>query len=316
MGKKKNKLPSIVNEIKLTPKKEIDWGNEKLISYSQFSMFTECPKKWSLQYKEGFKTFNSTIHTVFGSSIHLALQHCINVMYNESFSAASKLDLIPMFEEAIQDEYKKQYKLNNKKHFSNADELRSMFNDGVEIIKYFQNNKTKYFPNKGWCLVGCEIPITFYPNSKYPKIIYQGYLDVVLYNSETNTIKIIDLKTSTSGWRDKEKNDKIKQYQLVLYKSFFSRYYNFPKENIEIEFLILKRKIPKESDFPIKRIQVFIPPSGVTSINKSTELFNKFISEAFDYNGFKEIEHQPTINKNCQYCQFHKTVKCPATFES
>ena len=46
--------------------------------------------------------------------------------------------------------------------------------------------------------------------------MYQGYLDIVMYHEPTNTIQIIDLKTSTSGWNQKTKSDENKQFQLIL----------------------------------------------------------------------------------------------------
>jgi hypothetical protein len=73
--------------------------------------------------------------------------------------------------------------------------------------------------------------------------MFQGYLDVVLYHEPTNKIKIIDIKTSRQGWSKKEKSDENKQFQLIAYKKYFSELYNVPIENIEIEFMIVKRKI-------------------------------------------------------------------------
>ncbi len=62
----KKKLPLLLKEIKSKQLPTIDYATQKSISYSQLSMFNECPKKWSLQYKEGYKQFTSSIHTVFG----------------------------------------------------------------------------------------------------------------------------------------------------------------------------------------------------------------------------------------------------------
>ncbi len=70
----KKKLPSILKEIKTKVLPEIDYATQKSISYSQMSMFNECPKKWSLQYREGHKQFTSSIHTVFGTALHEVLQ--------------------------------------------------------------------------------------------------------------------------------------------------------------------------------------------------------------------------------------------------
>jgi hypothetical protein len=311
---KKKVIPQIVKDIRNTIKREINWATEKSISYSQFSMYNECPKKWSLQYVEGHKQFTSTIHTVFGTAIHEVLQHYLTVMYEQNMVEADKINTSEMFESKLREEYTKQYKSNNKQHFSSPIELREFFEDGEAIIRDFAKNKSKHFSKRGWYLVGCEVPIVLSPNPKYPNIIYQGYLDIVMYHEPTNKIKILDLKTSTSGWNDKQKKDENKQFQLILYKKYFSELYNFPEENIDVEFFIMKRKLYESEDFVIKRIQKFSPPSGKIKINKATQSLNQFIEEAFDRNGFKETEHQPKVNSNCKWCPFYKIHHCPATF--
>ncbi len=60
----------------------------------------------------------------------------------------------------------------------------------------------------------------------------------VTNHEPTNKIYIIDFKTSTWGWGDKEKKNEIKQFQLLLYKKYFSDHFKFPIDNIEIEFFI------------------------------------------------------------------------------
>jgi hypothetical protein len=310
----KKKLPQVVKDIRNTIKRDIDWANEKLISYSQFSMYNECPKKWSLQYKEGHKQFTSSIHTIFGTALHNTLQHYLTVMYEQSGVEADKINTSELFEEELSKEYKIQYKKNNKQHFLEPSQLREFYDDGINIIRDFSKNKSKYFSKRGWYLVGCEIPITLNPSPSLPNVVYQGYLDIVMYHEPTNTIQIIDLKTSGYGWKDKEKKDENKQFQLILYKKFFAEHFNFPIDNIEIEFFIVKRKLHESEDFVIRRIQTFSPPSGKIKINKATQTLNKFIEEAFSLTGYKNTDHQPTPNTNCNWCPFHKTHLCKATY--
>jgi len=311
---KKKVIPQIVKDVRNKIKRDIDWVNEKSVSYSQFSIYNECPKKWSLQYKEGHKQFTSTIHTVFGTALHEVIQHYLTVMYEKNGAEADRINTSEMFEEKLREEYKKQYITNNKQHFSSPDELREFYDDGIEIIRDFAKNKTKHFSKKGWYLIGVEIPIMFSPHPELQNVVYQGYLDIVMYHEPTNTIKIIDLKTSTRGWNDKQKKDEIKQFQLVFYKKYFSQHFNFPEENIDVEFFIVKRKLFESEDFVIKRIQIFKPAAGKIKIKKATEAMNNFIEETFDQNGFKEVEHQPKVNDNCKWCPFYKTHLCSATY--
>ena len=310
----RKKPPVILKEIRQKKLPEIDYATQKSISYSQMSMFNECPKKWSLQYREGHKSFTSSIHTVFGTALHETLQHYLTVMYEQSGAAADRLNTSEMLEENLREEYKKQYKANNNQHFVTPDELREFYEDGVEIIREFSKDKTKYFGKRGWHLVGCEVPIILTPHSKYQNVMFQGYLDVVLYHEPTNKIKIIDIKTSRQGWSKKEKSDENKQFQLIAYKKYFSELYNVPIENIEIEFMIVKRKIFESDLYVIKRVQQFKPASGKVKLNKVTKSIESFIERAFDRNGYKEVDHQPKLNGNCKWCPFYKTHLCSATY--
>jgi len=311
---KKKVIPQVVKDVRNKIKRDIDWASEKLISFSQLQMYSECPKKWSLQYKEGQKQFTSTIHTVFGTALHETLQHYLTVFYEQSAVAADQINTSEHFENVFREEYAKQYKANSKQHFSNPTEFREFYDDGIEIIRDFAKNKSKHFSKRGWYLIGVEIPITLNPHPKYPNVVYQGYIDAVLYHEPTNTIHILDIKTSTWGWGDKDKKNEIKQYQILLYKKYFAEHFNFPIEKIEAEFFIVKRKLRESEDFVIKRIQKYRPTSGKIKIKKAEEAMLKFIENVFDQNGYKQVEHQPKINDNCKYCPFYKTHLCSATF--
>ena len=309
MGKKK--IPKIVKEIREYKHTEINYAYQKNISYSQFSMYRSCPKRWSLQYKDGLKVFTSSIHTVFGTALHEVLQYYLDVMYEESAAEADRKNLVEMFENTLREEYKVQYKKNNNQHFSTPEELREFFEDGVEIIRTFAKKRGQHFSKRGWYLVGCEVPIVIPPNKFNNNILYQGYLDVVMYHEPTNTFKIIDIKTSTSGWNDMTKKDENKQFQLILYKKFFSEQFNVPLDNIEIEFFIVKRKVYDHPEYTIPRIQTFTPSSGKVKLGKATKALNEFIEEAFDKNGYKEKEYKTNSSKwNCSFCPFLNTEHC------
>lgn len=313
---KKKIVPEIVQRMREYSPPPIDYSYQKNISYSQFSMYAECPKKWSLNYVEGHKKFTSTIHTVFGTAIHEVLQHYLDVMYEKSGAEADRINTYDMFEDKLREEYKKQYKKNNKQHFSSAGELREFFEEGITIIRDFSKNKAKHFSKRGWWLVGCEIPVQLAPDNKRPNVIYQGYLDVVMYHEPTDTFKIIDIKTSRSGWNKKQKSDELKQFQLILYKKFLSQIFGIDPKKIEIEYFIVKRQLYESEEFVIKRIQKFSPPSGKVKMGKAVKLLDKFVEEAFNKDGsYSEVEHQPTPHNNCRWCVFNKTHLCSATFQ-
>lgn len=305
MGKKK-KIPSIVKQIQKHQLKEVNYAFEKAISYSQLSMFLGCPHKWALQYRDGYYTYEPSIHTLFGTSLHEALQHYITTIYEESGAAADRIDIEAYFEERIRENYQSEYKKNGKVHFTDSVELREFYEDGVKILNYIKKKRGGYFGKKGWYLVGCELPILLTPHPEFKNILYKGYLDVVLYHEPTNSFKILDIKTSTKGWSDYEKKDETKQFQLILYKHFFAKQFGVEVDKIDIEFFIVKRKIWAESPFPLSRIQEFTPASGKVKMNKAVNAVTSFIEGVFNTDGsYKDIVHEPNPSLNtCKYCPF------------
>ena len=287
------------------------------ISWSQVQIYTQCPFKWKLNYIDKNRKFTDSIYTVYGKAVHEVLQHYLTVMYDKSGAAADREDIIGLFEEKLSEEYRVQYKKNGDSHFSNAVELREFFEDGVNIINYLKKNRSRYFSRKNTHLAGCEVPIIVTPNKRYTNVVYQGYLDVVLYHEYSDTFTIIDIKTSTKGWSKWAKKDEDKQFQLILYKKFFSETFNIPLEKINIEFFIVKRKLYESEDYVIPRIQQFVPASGKVKMNKATRALDEFITKVFDRKGYADVEHQATPdnpNNKCDWCAFYKTHLCPATF--
>jgi hypothetical protein len=302
----KDKTPSIVKRIRDFKPQEINYAFQKSISYSQMSMYLQCPKRWSLQYRDGHKISQQSIHFCFGTSMHETLQNYLHTMYTESASAADKIDIEDHFEERFRENYAKGYKGNKNIHFSNPEEMREFFEDGISILEFVKKKRGEYFSIRDWHLVGIEIPIVMPPDKRYNNVLYNGFIDLVLYNESSNEFFIYDIKTSTRGWGDKEKKDEIKQFQILLYKQFFSEQFGVPEDNINVEFFILKRKIWEQSEFPQKRIQQFAPAAGKIKMKKAKTALAKFIEDVFNIDGtFKSTDHQPIPDKsNCKYCPY------------
>ena len=305
------KTPAIVKEIQLTPKRELNYGFQKNISYSQYSMWKKCPKQWALQYRDGHKIYKPSVHTVFGKALHEAFQHYIQVMYDTSAAAADREDILELLKDKIREHYQDEYKKNKSQHFSNPGELSEFYKDGVEILNYLKKNRGKYFSKRGWHLVGIETPILMAPMKYNPNVLFMGYLDIVMYNEKLDKFKIIDIKTSTNGWKlDYVKKDEDKQFQLILYKKFFAEQFGVPVENIDIEFFITRRKVYEEGDFPQKRFQMYSPPSGKIKISRATKAIEEFMSECFIENKHSTKEMLPNPSKwNCTFCAFKEDKK-------
>lgn len=311
-------IPKVVKEIRNNPPSPVNYAFQKNVSYSQMSIFRTCPHRWKLQYKDKERRFTSSIHTVFGTAIHEAMQEYLGVMYETSGTKADQLDLDSKFQNYFITEYNKQYKSNNNQHFSSAEQMREFYEDGVAILNWFKKKRSKYFTTRGWHLVGCEIPLVIAPDKMRNNVLYAGFLDVVMYNEKTEMFKIIDLKTSTRGWRDQDKKNEDKQYQLLLYKKYFSEQYHIPLDKIEIEFFILKRKVLDWDDENIMsphqayRVQQFSPPSGRIKLGRANKAITDFINECFNTSGGikEEVKFPKSPSKwNCGFCPYKEDAK-------
>ena len=272
------------------------------ISYSQFSQWVQCPHKWKLQYIDGYGQFTDNIYTMFGSAIHECIQAYLKVMYADSIKKANELPL----DEMLMLEKKKNY-LEAKDKFdeqlTTSEEMKEFYFQGLQIIDDFKKKRAQYFSKKGYELVGIEKPL----NYKLPNNInFVGFMDVVIHNKKTGRIRIIDIKTSTMGWNKWQKADKNKTNQLLLYKKFFSKQRDIPEDKIDIEYLILKRKLYVNIQYPQKRLQVFSPASGKPSLNKVMNRLDEFITDCFDENGvlIEKDYFKNVSTKNCRYCEF------------
>ena len=110
--------------------------NQKTVSYSQFSLYAKCPRRWELDYLQNRRVYEQSIHTIFGTAFHTTLQNYLTVMYNESVKKADEIDLPKYLQEQIFAEYQTAIEKNGNNHFSDAKELSEFYLDGVEILKY------------------------------------------------------------------------------------------------------------------------------------------------------------------------------------
>ena len=272
------------------------------ISYSQLSMYNQCPHRWKLNYIDKLRISESNIYLIFGTAMHEVIQTYLEVMYNDSVKNADLLNL----EEMLRDKLIEQFKIaeeSDGKLPCTKEQLNEFFQDGIFIIDFVKKKRNEYFRKRNYELIGCEVPIEVDLKNNV-RIV--GYLDIVLKHKPTDTITIIDIKTSTQGWNKWMKKDFNKTSQLLLYKEFYSKQYNHPIDKIDVEYFIVKRKLWEKAMFPQKRVQKFSPASGTVSMNKVNKSLNKFLNEAFQQDGQyvdSNYEKLPS-DKNCRWCEF------------
>jgi hypothetical protein len=275
----------------------------KIISYTQYSMWKQCPYKWKLSYIDGHKT-PQNIHFTFGTSLHETIQEYLIKLYgNENLSS---WDIHGFFLKTFTNLYKE--KSQQEGHHSTPEELKEFANDGLNIIDFFLENKDKYY-QPHFKLLGIEMPLLHPPHSNFPTVKFYGKLDVVLYDPDEEIVIIEDIKTSTAGWNKYQKQDKIKISQLPLYKRYFQEVYGISVKHIDVRYTIVKRKINENAEYPAmrSRMQAFTPPSGTPTLNKLEFSVREFIEDCFDQGThmYKQKEYEKIANaKNCKWCPF------------
>jgi hypothetical protein len=141
----------------------------------------------------------------------------------------------------------------SKKHFSNPLQLAEYLEDGVAILDWFKKRRKQYFSTKDWELVGIEIELCTQASEKNPSVYWYGFIDVVLRHVPTNTISILDIKTSRAGWNKYQKADSIKAAQLIAYKNYFSASIIIINIILSIFFLFFFKKKEKNDNYFTKK---------------------------------------------------------------
>ncbi len=268
------------------------------ISYSQFSMWDKCPYTWKANYVEKAETFKGNIYTLFGSAIHETIQAYLVCFYERTIKEADALPLNDILMYRMKENYKQSKEQHGDEFEVTKEEMAEFYQDGVNIIEEFLKRKTSYFSKKRTELVGIEMKLN-YDVTEQMKFV--GYMDVVLHEKKTGRIRIIDIKSATMGWNKYMKADKNKTNQLLLYKHFMAKQLDIPVDKIDVEYLILKRRLYENMMYPQKRIQQFSPASGKPSINRVMSRLDEFMEECFDDKG-------KVISNEYEKCEKHK--KC------
>ena len=271
-------------------------------------MFSECPKRWKLNYIDKLRISESNIFLLFGTAMHEVIQTWLEVMYNDSIKNADKLNLEQRLHDKLIEGFKKA-KEEEGKDPCTLEQLREFFQDGIDILDFVKKRRADYFSKRGYKLIGCEVPIDV-DLRKNVKMV--GYLDIVILDEYHNILKIYDIKTSTQGWNKWQKKDENKTQQLLLYKQFYAKQYNHPIDKIEVEYFIVKRRLWENAMYPQKRVQKFSPSSGTVSMNKVAKRLDTFLDLAFDDNGEQITENiiATPSKKACKWCEFRKTEHC------
>jgi len=285
------------SKIKQSPSKNLH------VSYSSISTYAKCPKLWEMQYLRNQVPFTQNIYTCFGTAMHETIQEWLTVMYHDSVKNANNINLDKLLYANLVKSYKQGRAMMKGEHFSTADQLQEFWLDGKHILNFLSKKRAAYFSTKSMMLAGVETLL--YQEIK-PGVMFKGLVDLVFYHPNNDTWTIIDIKTSTSGWRDKQKKNPNLTAQVILYKEFFAKQFGVDKDKINVEFFIVKRRVPAEADYAImqRRVQEFRPNAGPRKTKQVITQMNNFIADVINEEGEyvdKEYKCTNPFGK-CEHC--------------
>lgn len=274
------------------------------VSFSQYSMWSSCPQQYKLAYIDGLSESTSNIHSVFGTAMHETLQHYLDKVLKISKTQADKMiNLKEFLKERMRETYIKESN-NGELPICTKEEMVEFLEDGNVLLDWFQKSKNfnRFFSLKHDELVAIEQPI----NTKIAENVnFMGFIDLVIRDTFNGRYRIIDFKTSTRGWSKYQKADPVKNTQILLYKKFYAELLQISEDIIDVEFIILKRKVEVREDIPTHRMSRHVPANGKPSINKAWKGFKEFVDSVFDEAGnYREIEYPKKPSKLCDWCEF------------
>ena len=274
------------SKIKQTPSKLTH------VSYSSISTYNKCPKLWDMQYRKKVVPFTQNIYTTFGTAFHETLQTYLEILYHNSVKEANEMDINKLLYDNMIKAYRSGKAVNGHEHYSTADELNQFWLDGKHILDFIKKKRGVYFGTKNTMLAGVETLL--YQNLK-PGVVFKGLVDLVFYHPDTEEWTVVDIKTSTRGWNDTQKKNPNLTAQVVLYKEFFAKQFDIDRDKVNVEFFIVKRRVPKDAEYASmqRRVQEFRPNAGPRKTKQVLESMNNFLTNVLDSNGkFIDKDHE------------------------
>jgi putative RecB family exonuclease len=254
------------------------------ISASQINLYSDCSLKYKFRYIDKIPKPSSSIHLVFGSAIHKALEEL-----NKSL-ASKKIGLEDVYQYFHNDWEKEKEKQEIRENFI-SEKLYTM---GLNSLEKYYNEHLDYE------IIGSEtkfnVPI-IYPDGEKEKFTLFGIIDSII--TKKNKLIIVDYKTS------KEPYEKFKidtSIQLAMYSYAFR---HLLKENI----IELKKK---KEDY----ISYCVILKDYETLNGEIKIQRKKIDD-FQINKMLNMIKQtkrgidselflPNYQSMCKWCEFKK----------
>lgn len=250
------------------------------ISFSALKIFQECAHKYKLNYIDDLRKFTGNEFTAFGTALHEACERKV-------------LDVSTDAVQVFRDKFVEELAKLPPADASNSSLREQMQVQGETLSGLILEALQAYFGS--FRVVSAEEELLLQMDNT--EFQFKGYVDLIL-QTDDGKYHIIDWKSCSWGWDTQKKSDPMTNYQLTLYKYFFSKIKNVDPKLIETHFALLKRTAKKN------QVELFRITSGPKKVDNALKVLNNAV-----YN--IEKANFPKNKLNCKYCEFHKTEECP-----
>lgn len=214
------------------------------VSYSSLTDFNYCPKFFELNNIKRLKPPSHSVDTHFGTLLHNTIQ---NVLGGKIEASKASMRLVKTWTR-----YCRWFKQDAVLKYSTI---------GKSIVETVQEKIEAQFGKFKVLEIEYQIKGVIENHPQY----FKGFIDIVL-QLESGRVIVADFKTTSSIFFFNKYRDKFKDYQITLYKKFYSELKNIELDQIDTCFILLEKN--EKSKQPISFVDV---SSGNKKIKNATE---------------------------------------------
>lgn len=260
------------------------------ISYSEWRLFNRCQHRWFLDYKCDLRNKIDSVATVFGTSVHLALEHYKSKEKSHTIEEVKEI-FVKDFTNAI----------------SNLEDTRNQKQSLIEAGHRILDDIQDYFEQSKVEIIKTEYALyEKIDRSDDIEINFKGFIDFIAKTKDgrgQDCLLISDYKTCSWGWKFEQKTDEAVIAQLRLYKHFLAKKLDLNYSKIKTSFILLKKK-------PGKKIAYEVVPvsTGEETIMRTVGELQKDITK-MQGNIFSK-NYNECINTYGDTCPYYGTNLC------
>ncbi len=257
------------------------------ISFSEFSLYSECAHKHLIFKYLNLDTQDQSIHLFFGNAIHEAIE--LGVKNNLSNEQRAKY---------FSDKFRKDMMDNmvDSEQFKDVD-------DFIEQGEHILNILDTEVLLKGYRVISVEEELY---EVVYKKFRFKGFIDLVAYNPKTGRYLIIDWKTSGEKWDvNKKLRDAIFLCQMRFYKYFWAKKNVEPLNIIDCKYIVLNRlKNKKNKSNGFGEIQIVDVNSTEDEVFESLTKLGDTLRNIHVEKVFPKVKFTGNERFHCMFCKY------------